>query len=93
MTKNGEKTGGRQKNTPNKITREVRERLNVFYNEDWDKALQDWKILTPSERWKYRAAMLKFVAPTMASVDINDLGQDKNNKIVQALLNVVSGNM
>lgn len=81
----GKKFGGRVAGTPNKATAAMRERLQNFFDGDWEKALSDWQKLTPGERWKYRGVMLKFVMPAMANVDINDVSENKNNGILSVV--------
>lgn len=68
--KGGPKTGGRKKGTPNK-PKPYAQFLQEFMEEDKKLFMEDFKKLKPSERCEVRAKMMKFVAPTLATMDVN----------------------
>lgn len=70
MTKR-EKTGGRSKGTPNKVTAEVREHFSTLVSENMVKLQSDIDSLEPLQRVKVILDMAKFVLPTLKATEIN----------------------
>lgn len=69
MARNGVKTGGRTKGTPNKKTAEHRERAErVLHLIESDHLEKDIKKLTPGQRMILYADMLEYVAPKLSRV-------------------------
>jgi hypothetical protein len=46
----GLKTGGRKAGSPNNITKELRSKLNMFINENYDLFIEDYNQLAPKDR-------------------------------------------
>jgi hypothetical protein len=69
MARNGVKTGGRSKGTPNKKTAEHRERAErVLQLIESNHLEKDIKKLTPGQRMILYADMLEYVAPKLSRV-------------------------
>lgn len=66
----GEKTGGRQKGTPNKLNAEIRERFKQLVDNNLEGLQSDLESLKPSDRVKFIIELAKFVVPTLKAVDI-----------------------
>ncbi len=60
---NGQKTGGRQKGTPNKITAEIREFLASLFFDNMDLIRQDVKDMTPEQRAVFLPKILPYIVP------------------------------
>jgi len=66
----GEKTGGRQKGTPNKLNTEIRERFKLLIDNNLEGLQSDLDKLKPGDRVKYIIELAKFVIPTLKAVDL-----------------------
>ena len=64
----GQKTGGRQKGTPNKITAEIREFLASLVFDNMDLIRQDVKDMTPEQRAVFLPKILPYIAPKVKTV-------------------------
>jgi len=63
----GFKTGGRQKGTPNKITAEVKEKIQSVVEESLESL--DLHLCTNAERIKLIEIGLKYLLPTMKQIE------------------------
>ncbi len=59
----GQKTGGRQKGTPNKATKEIRDFFSNFFNENKELFMNDLLSLEPLQRLSILPKILPFVMP------------------------------
>lgn len=66
----GKKFGGRKKGTPNKDTGELREKINILLNEQWDKLLTDIDGLAPKERVDTMVRLLEYALPKLNRTEI-----------------------
>ncbi len=68
----------RPKGATNKVTRDLREFVTEFLNDNIDQMQADFDALEPADRLRFIEKLLPFVIPryTSASVDVstNDLG-------------------
>jgi hypothetical protein len=67
----GQKTGGRTKGTPNKITAEIREHYQNLITSNLDLLDDDLKSLEPMQRIKAIIELSKFVLPTLKATDLS----------------------
>ena len=63
MNAQGQKTGGRQKGTPNKITAEIREFLASLVFDNMDLIRQDVRNMTPEQRASFLPKILPYIVP------------------------------
>ena len=73
MDKNGNKTGGRKKGTPNKSSKFSKDLINDLLNtyKETGKFSRDFEQLEPKDRINVAIKMLQFVLPVMKAVDAN----------------------
>lgn len=64
------KSGGRQAGTPNKITTELRDRIKLFLENNFELIEEDFQKLTPDRRIVIFERYLKFVLPLLGSITI-----------------------
>ena len=64
------KTGGRKAGTPNKITKDLREKFKLLIEDNVDKLQNDIEQLEPKDRIKVLIDLSKFVLPTLRATDI-----------------------
>lgn len=76
----GNQGGGRKPGTPNKVTRERRELLNSFLDENWDKFKEDYQNADAATRLKIYMEIIPYTTPKMASVDYVDKTPAKTYK-------------
>ncbi len=66
-----QKTGGRKAGTPNKVTRELRERLKEVFYEELDNLPNALKEMTPKERVEVVIRLAPFVLPKVNPVGMS----------------------
>lgn len=62
--------GGRPKGSTNKITTELRERINDFLSENWEQIEKDFLVLEPDKRVLLFEKLLSYTLPKMQSVQM-----------------------
>ena len=68
----GQNGGGKKKGNPNHITKELRELIQKFAEENLDEAISAWsEIEDPKAKAELYFKIIKFVLPTLTSVDLN----------------------
>ena len=77
----GIKTGGRSLGTPNKQTKDMRERINDFLNNNWEQVEKDFKVLVPEKRVLIFEKLLSYTLPKMQSVQMSAEITDSVEKI------------
>lgn len=76
------KTGGRGQGTPNLITKELRERINDFLNENWEQIEKDFKTLEPEKRVMLFEKLLQFTLPRLQTIQTPDIKVSETPVIV-----------
>ncbi len=69
----GIKTGGRNEGTPNRLTKELREKINDFLNENWEQVEMDFKILEPEKRILLFEKLLQYSLPRMQATELKTI--------------------
>lgn len=70
--KNRDKTGGRTKGTPNKLTNEVRQMLVNFLDEKFDEVVNIWNELDNREKISLFLQLSKIVLPKLSHDFVNE---------------------
>lgn len=78
MNNTGKKYGGRSKNTPNKITSEVRSKISKILDNNINQVEQDLKELQPKDRLNILLQLMKFIVPTLKQVEVDYQEQEHN---------------
>ena len=65
----GKKTGGREVGTPNKITTDLRRKINGFIENNWEKVQKDFDKLEPKDRLLWLEKILSYSLPRLQSVE------------------------
>jgi hypothetical protein len=66
---------GRPKGTPNKVSAEMKEKVQMFIENNFDQIQADFKVLEPRERVTLYERLLKYVIPTKIESEINDVSE------------------
>lgn len=78
--KGGQKYGGRKKGTPNTINADLRSRISLFLDENFDEAVKTWKeIKEPIPKMKLYTDLIKFAVPSLQSVSLNNNNKEKDS--------------
>ena len=72
--RNGEKSGGRKKGTPNKTTAAAKKFMAAIMEEyvDGDLIKEDWKKLKPRDRMELAKDILPYLVPKLQAVAVID---------------------
>jgi hypothetical protein len=62
----------RPKGAPNKVTRDLREFVQSFLEDNADRIQEDFDSLSPAERLRFLERLFPFVMPKYTSVTIQD---------------------
>jgi hypothetical protein len=61
---------GRPKGVPNRTTKEFKELIVKFSNDNYNQFTEDFKLLEPQQRVKYYLDLLKYCLPTAKEIDL-----------------------
>lgn len=94
------KKGGRLKGTPNQITRPIKELINNFCSDNWNKFLYETNSLTGIDYCKTYLALLEYSLPKLARAEIitdeklsenrERLSTDERRKLIEKLRKEIS---
>ena len=65
----GNQGGGRKPGTPNRVTKERRELINKFLDDNWDDFKTHYKNADPATKLKIYMEMLPYTTPKMATIE------------------------
>jgi len=70
------KTGGRKAGTPNKVTTDMRERIKLFVENEFDGVVTDFNALEPKDKVQLFEKFLTYILPKQreTSQDVNLTG-------------------
>ena len=71
------KHGGRAKGTPNKVTKERRELIDEFLNENWEEFKKHYQNCIPADKLKIYLELIPYTTPKMASVEYKEKSKPK----------------
>ena len=66
-----DKTGGREKGTPNKITKDLRTAITDFLNSNIDEIQLNFNQLEPKEKLYFMERLFKYLIPVMSDNSFN----------------------
>jgi len=67
-----QKTGGRQKNTPNKLTSELKNIIKQIVYNQLDKLDTELETLTPEKRIDFTIKLMQFILPKTTNLNIGE---------------------
>lgn len=74
------KIGGRKKGTPNKVAKDLRERIRLFLEEKWPEAVETWESIDkPGEKLRLYIDLSRFVLPVLQSVSLDATVKKEDN--------------
>ncbi len=69
------KKGGREKGTPNELTKELREMVSTFLTDNWSLIESDFQKLQPKDRLMFYERLLSYSLPKLNSFDLSTGGE------------------
>ena len=63
--------GGRKKGTPNKVNKDLRERISMFLNDNFDEAIKSWKNLEDKDKVKAYTELVRFSVPALQAISLD----------------------
>lgn len=76
----GNQGGGRKKGTPNRVTRERRELISEFLDQEWDNFKKLYEKADPDTKLKIYMEMIPYTTPKMASIEYKEKAKPKTFK-------------
>ncbi len=64
----GKKTGGRQPNSINKLSRDLRVNITEFLTDHFDEVVEEWKKLHGRDKLNFYRDLLKFAVPQLQNI-------------------------
>jgi hypothetical protein len=80
----GKKFGGRKKDTPNKDTKDLRQKVDILLSEKWEQLENDLKELSPKDRIDTYIKLMEYALPKLNRTELK--GTDK----LEDILNMTS---
>lgn len=81
--------GGRAKGTPNKGGTQ-KEWIKTFLEGKREQIAEDWKKLTPSERWKYYEKLTAYIVPKVMATKV-ELSQMTDDQLDEVIAEITEG--
>lgn len=85
------KTGGRQKGTLNRNTKDLRQWITAFIAANTEQIESDWQQLEPKERIQMFEKLLKYTLPTLqatsSTIDFENMSEEQLDVIINELKN------
>lgn len=63
------RTGGRKRGSTNKVTKDLRETISVFLQNNASKMQEEYEKLDPKDKLAFFEKLIKYSIPVMSSVD------------------------
>ena len=87
--KGSPKTGGREPGSVNRITGNLREKINSILSDNIDRVQDDLDSLVPKERLAIIEKLLSYAVPKLTAssidVDLNTLSDEQLNQIINSI--------
>lgn len=71
FSKGHKKLGGRKSGTPNKISADLRARIKLFLDNNFENLESDMSNLEPAERVRFYIKLMEFVIPKRQNMELN----------------------
>ena len=82
--------GGRQKGTPNKATNSQKEWIKQFLSENREQIAEDWKKLSPKDRWIMYEKLTQYVVPKVMATRV-ELSQMTDDQLDEVIAEITEG--
>lgn len=86
MNNTGKKFGGRKAGTPNKATKELKQLIQAFLNNNWSEVQSIYDELKPYQKLQFIERLLKFVIPQPLN-ELEQLTDSQLNELIKRLKN------
>jgi hypothetical protein len=82
FSKGHTKSGGRKRGTPNKISSDLRARIKLFLDNNFENFESDMSNLESAERVRFYIKLMEFVMPKQKSMELNAIDKTECIKVV-----------
>lgn len=82
--------GGRAKGTPNKKTNTQKEWIRQFLTENREQIAEDWKKLSPKDRWTMYEKLTQYVVPKVMATRV-ELSQMTDEQLDEVIAEITGG--
>lgn len=82
--------GGRQKGTPNKKPNSQKEWIRQFLSDNREQIAEDWKKLSPKERWTMYEKLTQYVVPKVMATRV-ELSQMTDEQLDEVIAEITGG--
>lgn len=86
------KTGGREPGTPNKLTGDMREKLQSLLNDNIDRVQDDLDNLQPKDRLQVIEKLLSYVLPKLQAQSIDIDFTNMTDSQIDEIINQINTN-
>jgi hypothetical protein len=91
--KTGRKFGGREKGTPNKITSDLRQRINDFLTDNWSSLQTDFDSLDSKEKLFFYEKLLQYGLPKLQSTELTSNLEKLSDHQLNTIINELKKNI
>ena len=84
---------GRTKGSPNRTTKQLRENINSFLNNNFQRLENDFELLPPRDRIKFYCDLLQYGLPKLQSVELESDFEYLTDMQIDKIINELKSNL
>lgn len=84
---------GRTKGSPNRTTKQLRENINSFLNNNFQRLENDFELLPPRDRIKFYCDLLQYGLPKLQSVEVESDFEYLTDMQIDKIINELKSNL
>jgi predicted component of type VI protein secretion system len=84
---------GRTKGSPNRTTKQLRENINSFLNNNFQRLENDFELLPPRDRIKFYCDLLQYGLPKLQSVELESDFEHLTDMQIDKIINELKSNL
>ena len=85
---------GKPKGAKNKINQDLRDKISLFLNDEFEKVTTDFRKLEPKDRLKFYTDLLQYGLPrlqaTSLEIDLDKMDEEQLDVILEHITNKIS---
>ena len=84
---------GRTKGSPNRTTKQLRENINSFLNNNFQRLENEFELLPPRDRIKFYCDLLQYGLPKLQSVELESDFEYLTDMQIDKIINELKSNL